>query len=47
MGRSCSKRNTFKILVGTPDGNRPLGRTRRRWKNNIKMGGGVVSTGFM
>ncbi|PNF24889.1 hypothetical protein B7P43_G10164 [Cryptotermes secundus] len=25
------------ILVGNPDGNRPLGRPRRRWVNNIKM----------
>jgi hypothetical protein len=35
MSRAFSKRNTYKILVGMPGGNRPLGRTRRRWKNNI------------
>jgi hypothetical protein len=31
------KRNAYRILVGNPDGKRPLGRTRRRWVNNIKM----------
>jgi hypothetical protein len=30
------KRNAYRILVGKPDGNRPLGRPRRRWVN-IKM----------
>jgi hypothetical protein len=24
-------------VVGKPDGKRPVGRTRRRWENNIKM----------
>ena len=31
----CS--STFKILTGTPAGERPLGRTRRRWEDNIRM----------
>jgi hypothetical protein len=31
------KRNSCRILVGKPDGKRPLGRPRRRWVNNIKM----------
>jgi hypothetical protein len=31
------KRNTFKVLVGKLEGNRPLGRSRRRWEDNIKM----------
>jgi len=26
-----------KVLVGKPEGRRPLGRPRRRWKYNIKM----------
>jgi hypothetical protein len=30
-------KNAFKLLVGKPEGNRPLGRPRRRWKDNIKM----------
>jgi hypothetical protein len=29
--------NAYKILVGKPDGNRPLGRPRRRWQGNIEM----------
>jgi hypothetical protein len=28
-------RNAYKILVGEPEGKRPLGRPRRRWKDNI------------
>jgi hypothetical protein len=31
------KRNAYRILVENPEGNRPLGRPRRRWVNNIKM----------
>jgi hypothetical protein len=31
------KRSTCRILVGTPEGKRPLGRPRRRWEDNIKM----------
>jgi hypothetical protein len=32
-----AKRNAYRILVGTPEGKRPLGRPRRRWVGNIKM----------
>ncbi|KAJ4429673.1 hypothetical protein ANN_21874 [Periplaneta americana] len=34
MGES---RNAYRVLVGRPDGKRPLGRPRRRWEDNIKM----------
>jgi hypothetical protein len=27
----------YRVLVGRPEGKRPLGRPRRRWGNNIKM----------
>jgi hypothetical protein len=41
MGMACStnggKRNAYRILVGKPEGNRPLGRPRRRWVVNIRM----------
>jgi hypothetical protein len=41
MGRGCStngaKRNAFRILVGNPEGTRPLGRPRCTWLDNIKM----------
>jgi hypothetical protein len=30
-------RGAYRILVGRPDGRRPLGRPRCRWKDNIKM----------
>jgi hypothetical protein len=32
-----AKRNVYGLLVGKPEGKRPLGRPRRRWLNNIKM----------
>jgi hypothetical protein len=32
------KRNAYTILVGKPEGKRLLGRPRRRWVDNIKMG---------
>jgi hypothetical protein len=31
------KRNSYRILVGKPEGKRPLGRPRRRWVNNIQI----------
>jgi hypothetical protein len=31
------KRNAYRILVGKPEGKRPVGRPRRRWVDNIKM----------
>jgi hypothetical protein len=31
------KRNAYRILVGKPEGKKPLGRPRHRWENNIKM----------
>jgi hypothetical protein len=31
------KRNEYRILVGKPEGKRPLGRPRRMWVDNIKM----------
>jgi hypothetical protein len=32
-----AKGNAYRILVGNPDGKRPVGRPRRRWVVNIKM----------
>jgi hypothetical protein len=31
------KRGAYRILVGSPEGRRPLGRPRRTWEDNIKM----------
>jgi hypothetical protein len=32
------KTNVYRLLVGKPEGKRPLGRPRRRWIDNIKIG---------
>jgi hypothetical protein len=32
-----AKKNAYGLLVGNPEGNRPLGRPRRRWVDNIRM----------
>jgi hypothetical protein len=41
MGKACSttgaKRTAYRILVGKPEGKRPLGRPRRKWVDTIKM----------
>jgi hypothetical protein len=31
------KRNAYRLLVGKPEGKRPLGRLRRKWADNIRM----------
>jgi len=31
------EREVYRVLVGKPEEKRPLGRTRRRWVNNIRM----------
>jgi hypothetical protein len=36
--RIGEKRNVYRLLVGKPEGKRPLGRPRRRWIDNIKIG---------
>jgi hypothetical protein len=38
VARLGETRNAFRILVGRPEGKTPLGRPRRRWVDNIKMG---------
>jgi hypothetical protein len=35
--RIGAKRNAYRILVGKPEGKRPVGRPRRRWVVNIKI----------
>jgi hypothetical protein len=30
-------RGVYGVLIGRPEGKRPLGRPRRRWENNIKL----------
>jgi hypothetical protein len=37
VARMGEKWNAYRVLVGKPEGKRPLGRLRRRWVDNIKM----------
>jgi hypothetical protein len=51
MGRACSehgeKMNAYSILVGKPNGKRPLERPRCRWEDNIRMDVGKIGWGGM
>ena len=37
VARMGEDRGVYRLLVGKPEGKRPLGRPRRRWEDNIKM----------
>ena len=37
VARMVERRGVYRVLVGNPEGKRPLGRPRRRWEDNIKM----------
>jgi hypothetical protein len=37
VARMGEKQGAYRILVGRPEGRRPLGRPRHRWEDNIKM----------
>jgi hypothetical protein len=37
VARMGEERNVCKVLMGKPEGKRPLGRSRHRWENGIKM----------
>jgi hypothetical protein len=37
VARMREWRGVYRVSVGRPEGNRPLGRPRRRWEDNIKM----------
>jgi hypothetical protein len=41
------KRNAYRLLVGKPEGKRPLERPRRRWVDNIKMDLGDIVWGLL
>ena len=47
VSRMGERRGVYRVLVGKPEGKRPLGRTRRRWANNIKMDLQEVGCGGM
>jgi hypothetical protein len=37
VARMGERRGVYRVLMGKPEGKRPLGRPRRRWEDNIKM----------
>ena len=37
VARMGERRGVYRVLVGKPEGKRPLGRPKRRWEDNIKM----------
>jgi hypothetical protein len=37
VARMAEWRGVYRVLVGRPEGKRPLGRPRRRWEDNIKL----------
>jgi len=47
VARIGEKRGVYGVLVGKPEGRRPLGKPRRRWMNNIRMDLQEVGCGYM
>jgi hypothetical protein len=46
VARMRKGRGVCKVLVGKPEGKRPLGKPRRRWKDNIRMDLQEVGWGY-
>jgi hypothetical protein len=47
VARIVEERGVYRVLVGKPEGRRPLGRPRRRWVDNIRMDLQEVGCGYM
>jgi len=47
VARMGEERGVYGVLVGKPEGRRPLGRPRRRWADNIMMDLQEVECGYM
>ena len=47
VARMAEGTGIYRVLVGKPEGKRPLGRPRRRWEDNIKMDLQEVGCGGM
>ena len=47
VARMGEERGVYRVLVGKPEGKRPLGRPRRRWVDNIRMDLLEVGCGYM
>ena len=46
VARMVEERGVYRVLVGKPEGKRPLGRPRRRWVDNIRMDLQEVGCGY-
>ena len=46
VARMGEERQAYRVLVGKPEGKRPLGRPRRRWVDNIRMDLQEVGCGY-
>ena len=46
VARTGEGRGVYRVLVGKPEGKRPLGRPRRRWDDNIRMDLQEVGLGY-
>ena len=47
VARTGEERGVYRVLVGKPEGKRPLGRPRRRWADNIRMDLQEVGCGYV
>jgi len=47
VARMGEEKGVYRLLVGKPEGKRPLGRPRRRWVDNIRMDLQEVGCGYM
>ena len=47
VARMGEERGVYRVLVGKPEGKRPLGRPRRRWVDNIRMDLQEMGCGYM
>jgi len=47
VARMGEERGVYRVLVGKPEGKRPLGRPRRRWVDNIRMDIQEVGCGYV
>jgi len=47
VARMGEERGAYRVLLGKPEGKRPLGRPRRRWVDNIRMDLQEVGCGYM
>jgi hypothetical protein len=46
VARIGEEKRVYKVLVGKPEGKRPLGRPRRRWEDGIRMDLREIGLGF-